>query len=192
MPAIIGDPKTKGMILLARREFVETRWGAEGWEKVLERLSAEDQQVLRGLILAISWYPLELNIRLDQAIAAVHSPHDREQIFLEMGRASAEVNMLKLHPSYVKAGDPKHLLDNTGRIYESYYDSGYRTCEMLSETSAVLKTHEAQNVTSEDCLTVVGWYQKAIEICGGKDVKVRETKCRVDGAPYCEYLCEWS
>lgn len=191
MPAIIGDPKTKGLILLARREFVESRWGKAGWEKVLRRLSREDQQVLRGLILAIAWYPFELNLRLDQAIAEIHSPHDRKEVFLEMGRASAEVNMLKLHPSYVKAGHPKHLLDNTAHIYKSYYDSGYRTCEMLSETSAVLRTYEARNVTSEDCLTVVGWYQKAIEICGGKNVKVRETQCRVDGAACCEYLCEW-
>ena len=192
MPAIVGDPKIKGLIILARREFVEQRWGKEGWEKVVARMSPADQQILKGLILPIGWYPFELNIRLDKIIAEVHSPHDRKEIFYEMGRASAETNMHKLHPSYIKAGDPKHLLDNTAIIYKSYYDSGHRACEMLSATSAVLKTYDALNVTSQDCQTVVGWYQRAIEICGGKKVKVREVQCRVDGAPHCEYLCEWS
>jgi hypothetical protein len=191
MPAIIGDPKTKGLIFLARREFVEERWGKAGWERVLDHMSEADQQVLRGLILPIGWYSFELNIRLDQAIAAVHSPNDRKQIFLEMGRASAETNLRKLHPSYIKAGHPKHLLDNTAIIYKSYYAAGHRTCEMPTDKSAILKTFDAKNVTAEDCLTVVGWYERAIQICGGKNVQVREVQCRVNGFPHCEYHCQW-
>jgi hypothetical protein len=191
MPAIIGDPKIKGLILLARKEFVVSRWGDAGWKKVLDAMSEEDRQVLGGLILPISWYSFEMNIRLDDAIARVHSPGDRDEVFLEMGRTSADVNLTRLHPSYVKAGNPGHLLDYTAEIYETYYDSGHRTCDRPTPTSAVLKTYAAKNVTREDCLTVVGWYQRAIEICGGKNVKVRETRCRVDGSPHCEYHCEW-
>ena len=35
------------------------------------------------------------------------------------------------------------------------------------------------------------WHRKAIEMCGAKNVRVTETKCRAKGAELCEYVCEW-
>jgi len=55
----------------------------------------------------------------------------------------------------------------------------------------VLKTFDAENVTANDCLTVVGWHERAIELCGGTNVRVRETKCRDRGDAHCEYACSW-
>jgi len=77
------------------------------------------------------------------------------------------------------------------QIYKAYYDTGHRTYAKVGPTSAVLRTYDAENVTSEDCLTVVGWLEQAVAICGGQAVQVREPCCRVTGAPYCEYVIEW-
>lgn len=72
------------------------------------------------------------------------------------------------------------------------YDAGRRTYEKLDERKAVLRTFEAPTVTAEDCMTIVGWHERAIEISGGKAVDVKETKCRTKGHDHCEYLCAWS
>jgi len=63
--------------------------------------------------------------------------------------------------------------------------------EKTGDCSAVLRTYDAESVTAEDCLTVVGWHVRAIELCGGRTVEVVETLCRARGAPYCEYRCTW-
>jgi predicted hydrocarbon binding protein len=68
---------------------------------------------------------------------------------------------------------------------------GRRTYEKVGERGALLRTFDAGSVTVADCLTVVGWHERAIELCGGRDVKVTEAKCRARGAPHCEYRCEW-
>jgi uncharacterized protein (TIGR02265 family) len=188
---VIGNPNTKGIIFLSRKTFVEKTWGKEAWERVLRRLTDADQEVLRGLIISAGWYPFELNLRLDRAIAATFAPGDPEKIFLDMGRSSASVNLTGVHASYVKRGHPHELLAMSPRIYGSYYDKGHRTCEKTGPNSAVLKTFEAENVTHEDCLTVVRWYERAIERCGGRKVKVQEIQCRTNGAPHCEYHCQW-
>ena len=182
----------KGGVIKARLDFVRARAGEAGLEEVLRRLPRQDQEVLRGWILPITWFPLDLNLRLDDAIAAVLSPGDRDRIFLEMGRASADSNLGGPQRPYLREGEPHFLLRATPQIYSAYYRVGRRTYDRTGENAAVLRTYDAQNVTRTDCLTVVGWYQRAIELSGGKAVRVTETHCRTRGDPHCEYHCEWT
>ncbi len=184
--------RIKGGVIKARLDFVRGRAGEAGLEAVLGRLSRQDQEVLRGWILPITWFPLDLNLRLDDAIAAELSPGDRDGIFLEMGRASADSNLGGPQHPYVREGEPHFLLRAAPLIYSAYYEVGRRTYERTGDNSAVLRTFDARSVTRTDCLTVVGWHQRAIEMCGGKDVRVTETRCRTRGDPHCEYRCEWT
>jgi uncharacterized protein (TIGR02265 family) len=188
----LAKNRIKGGVLKARLEFVRARAGEAGLAAVLARLPRDDQEVLRGWVLPITWYPLDLNLRLDDAIAAVLSPGDRDRVFVEMGRASADSNLGGPQHPYVREGDPHFLLRATPQIYAAYYQVGRRTYERTGETSAVLRTYDAESVTRTDCLTVVGWHQRAIEMCAGKAVRVVETRCRARGDPHCEYHCEWT
>jgi uncharacterized protein (TIGR02265 family) len=181
--------QVKGSVVLSRLEFI----AAKGvFDEVMAALPADDQKVWRGIVLAVSWYSFEMAQRLDQAIATVLSPKQKRQFFLEMGRTSADANLANIHKTFVKAGDPHYLLSRAPQIYGKYYDKGHRTYEKVSPTTCILKTFDAENVTLDDCLTVVGWHVRAIEICGGKNARVKETLCRAQGDSHCEYHCSWS
>lgn len=185
-------PGIKGNVLLSRMKYVRQQGGESAMEAVFNRLTKEDQAVLRGWILPIGWYPLDLNLRLDDAIAKVLSPDDRSRVFLEMGRASADANLGGPQKPFVREGEPHFLLSSAPQIYAAYYAVGRREYSKTGPKSATLRTHDAESVTATDCLTVVGWHVRAIELCGGKNVKVVETKCRTKGDPYCEYQCSWT
>ena len=182
----------KGNVLISRLKFVRERADATGLERVLASLPPDDRQALSGWILPISWYPLELCIRLDRAIARELSPDDPSRVFLEMGRASADANLSGPQRPFVRPGDPHFLLQSAPLIYAAYYATGRRTYERTGDTSAVLRTFDADAVTATDCLTVVGWHVRAIELSGGTDVKVVERRCRARGDDCCEYGCEWT
>ena len=66
--------RVKGASLIARLEYLTDTGGTELMDRVLERLSAADRKVLRGRPLPSSLFPLELNARLDEAIAQVLNP----------------------------------------------------------------------------------------------------------------------
>jgi len=192
MPPRRGDsPGIRGSVLLSRLKYVRERGGEASLKKILDHLPVADRGVLQGWILNTSWYPLDLNLRFDDAIAEVFSPDDRRRVFLEMGRASADVNLVGPHRHFVNKTDPHFLLSQAPVIYAAYYAVGNRTYEKTGPNSCVLRTFEAESVTATDCLTVVGWYVRAIELCGGKDVEVVETACRTAGADHCEYHCAW-
>ena len=183
--------RIRGHVLLSRLKYVRDAAGEAGLQRVLEALPADDRETLSGIVPLVSWYPLQLEHRLDAAIALTLSPGDKGRIYRELGRASAEKNLKGVHRTYVREGDPHYLLASSPLIYAAYYAVGRRTCEKVGERCAILRTFDAESVTAADCLTVVGWHERAIELCGGKDVKVVETQCRARGAPHCEYRCEW-
>lgn len=180
--------KVKGGALQSRLEFVRDHRGEEGVAKVMARLADEDRRACQQLLTG-GWYPFSLNERLDAAIASEMAMGQR--VFLLMGAKSAAHNLGKSHRAFVADKDPHGLLKRAAQIYQAYYDTGRRTYEKTGETKAVLRTYESTTYSEADCLTVVGWHQKAIELCGGREVKVVETKCRARGAEVCEYVCEW-
>ena len=184
-----GAVKVKGAALLSRLAFVRDHHGEEGVQKVLARLSEQDRGACTHLLTG-GWYPFALGERLDQAVAAEMAMG--EDVFLLMGEKSAVQNLSGPHKALLSPGDPHGLLRRTPQIYQMYYDSGRRLYEHAGEKKAILRTYDAPAYSHEDCLTVIGWHRKAIEMCGGTQVRVTETQCRANGAPYCEYVCEWS
>ena len=135
------------------------------------------------------WYPFELKERLDEAIAQELGIGD--QVFLLMGEMSATHNLGAAHKAFVVDRDPHGLLGRAAQIYQMYYDTGHRTYEKLGDKKAKLTTSESTTFSKHDCLTVVGWHRKAIEMCGGSNVRVTESRCRTKDAEACEYVCEW-
>jgi uncharacterized protein (TIGR02265 family) len=178
----------KGSIVRSRLDLLRNQ---RLFDQVMQLLPEADRAEWAKLVLPTSWYSFEMSQRLDLATAKVLGRGDMRKAFLELGRASADANLGGVHKAYVRAGDPHHLLSCAPQIYKQYYDKGYRTYERLSATSGVLKTFDAENVTANDCLTVVGWHERAIELCGGTGVRVLEMRCRDRGDHHCEYACSW-
>jgi uncharacterized protein (TIGR02265 family) len=178
----------KGVVLKSRLGFVRDNKGPAGIESVLARLPAEDRAAIENL-LPSSWYPFEINERLDQAIA--QEMGRGEETFTILGERSATDNLAASHRAFVDARDPHGLLQHAASIHQAYYDTGYRTYERTGERSAVLVTHECASFSRPECLTNVGWHRKAIEICGGRNARVADAQCRARGDAVCTYVCEW-
>lgn len=181
--------RVKGAVLLSRLAFVNDELGEQRVAEILAGLPEEDRRVMGGIVLAFAWYPFEINARFDAAIAGAMGIGER--VFLALGARSASDNLANAHKSFVKERDPHGLLKHAASIYKLYYDTGHRTYERIGTGKAVLRTLESGTFSRADCLTVVGWHERAIQMCGGLNVHVTETHCRVHGAPMCEYVCEW-
>jgi uncharacterized protein (TIGR02265 family) len=181
--------RVKGAPILSRFAFVRELRGEDGLQKVLGRLSEADRAMCKNIFTS-GWYPFELSDHIGTAIAA--ELEMGSDSFLLMGEKSAIDNLTGPHKPMLSDGDPQRLLAQAPQIYRLYYDTGHREYERVDEKKAILRTYNAETFSRNDCLTVVGWHRKAIEMCGGRDVRVTETKCRAKGGAHCEYVCEWS
>lgn len=183
--------RIKGSVLIARLNLLMKQGGPGRLQEVLKRLSPEDRKVLEGVLMPIGWYPLDLNLRLDAAIVESLPSRERNKAFIGMGRASAEDNLNGPHHVFIRKGDPHFLLSHAPEIYRLYYAVGTRAYEKTGPRGGILRTVGAESVTEADCLTIIGWYQRAIEMSGGRDVRIEHTKCRARGNGHCEYVCAW-
>jgi uncharacterized protein (TIGR02265 family) len=181
----------KGLVIQARKEFVEEQFGADAWRKILEALPPEDRKTLGDLILTARWYPFELGERIDRAIVNVFGG-GKEKIFEEIGAKSAQRSLTKVHKSFLTPGDPQAFLKKTDVIYKFYYDTGRREYTQTGPTSAVLTTHDAKTFSVPDCLTVLGWHKEALRMCGARNVEGVEEECRAKGGTCCRYRFKWN
>jgi hypothetical protein len=184
--------RVKGTLIAARLRFLRGR-GPEWLERVIARMSAEDQGTLRGMILPSSWYPADLLQRLEMTAAAIVSRGDQHALFVEMGRYAAQSNLgsTGVQRAYVRADDPHFILSNVPRMYGTQHTDGTRTYEKVAANAAVIRSIDVGNPRTEDCLTTLGWLTGAIECSGGREVHVQEKLCRAKGAPHCEFHCRW-
>lgn len=182
--------QVKGSVLKARLAFVEQHGGKDGVERVLAALPPEDRGALRNLV-AIQWCPFELGRRLDDAIVQVLG-HGKPQFFERLGAASAETNLTTVHKAFLAQGDPQAFLAKAPQVYKLYYDTGRREYAKTGPKEAVLTTRDAETFSAPDCLTVIGWHRKALEMCGATNVKIVEEECRARGGAVCRYRVSWA
>jgi hypothetical protein len=185
----MAEVKVKGSVLKARLGLIDELAPDGGRERVLGTLAEEDRKVLGGL-MATGWYPFALGQRLDDAIVKALGGGRRE-FFERLGEASAQQNLGTVHRDFLAPNDPHAFLERTPLIYSFYYDQGHREYERVGECEAVLTTHDAETFSAADCMTVVGWYRKALEMCGCAGVQVVEEECRARGNPVCRYRLSW-
>jgi uncharacterized protein (TIGR02265 family) len=181
--------EVKGGVLKSRLAFVEEHGGAEAVAKVLGTLLPEDQATLKALT-PVGWYPFAVGKRLDDAIVKVLGG-GRPDAFEQLGAASAETTLAGPHKSFLAPGEPQRFLARAPAIYTTYYKTGRREYQQTGEKEGVLTTHDAETFSKPDCLTVVGWYRKALEMCGCSGVKVTEEECRATGGKVCRYRVTW-
>jgi uncharacterized protein (TIGR02265 family) len=179
----------KGAVLKSRLAFVEEVAGKEGVARVLAALPPADQRTLK-MIFTSNWYPFALGRALDEAIVRVLG-QGRTEFFERLGEASAQKNLSSVHAGYLTGGDGHAFLAKSPSIYSLYYETGRREYRQTGPKEGVLTTYDAETFSAPDCLTVVGWYRKALEMCGLTGVQVREEECRATGGTVCRYRVRW-
>lgn len=180
----------KGLVLSARKDFVIEHFGEEKWETVIKSLPKGDYLALTDIILTAKWYSFGIGERLDRAIVQILGG-GKNHIFKEIGAKSAQRGLTQVHKSFITPGDPQAFMRKAGVIYKSYYDTGRREYEETGPASGILTTYDAQTFSAPDCLTVIGWYEEALNMCGAMNVRIVEEECRAEGGKVCRYRCEW-
>ncbi len=180
----------KGTVLTSRLAFVRLRGEDGAIERVLARLPPSDQELLSGIVLAVGWYPFETNARLDASIAQELGRGD--SIYREMGAQSAIDAFRTTQKNLARSRDAHGLLRQTAQIHRLFKSTGAMTYEQVAPTRATLRTLDCDSFSRADCLTNLGWLEKALELVGVRAPRVIDLACRARGDKLCEYRCEWS
>ncbi len=192
MSELVSEPKVKGSLFIARLDYLRSKGGVALLEHVVAQLAPDDAAMLCGPILPVSWYPLDLQLRVDDSIASVVSPAHRSEALIEVGRAYADAILAHGQQRDMNGAAPDLFLEMVPRLYGAYYTAGHREYQPAGANAGIIRAFDADRLdTNEHCWTVVGCLQRGLELSGADAVLVTETSCRSSGASCCEYRCEW-
>ncbi len=182
--------RTKGTTVKSIQNFVKDKWPNK-YNDWLENLPPESRKVLEGTILATQWYPLKEGAVLPTYHLKMFYDNNSLKAAWEAGRHSAESSLTGVYKIFVKLANPGYIIKRASKIMATYYENA------ILETGETTKNSVALNITKFEDLDkmiehrIAGWIEKALELSGCKDIKIRITKSMTKGDAISEYKVSW-
>jgi hypothetical protein len=180
----------KGNLVAARRRYVREKWGEDGADDVLRRLEGEPKRAFESEIMPFAWFGFDVLTAIDRAI--IDGPMRGDvSLMKQFGNEVARNDLSTIYKMLLKLGSPSFIAKRSGVVYGTYVRGGSMTAIDVGSTYS-------RTVLAEGCLPlyfcthgIPGWFGAALELSGGKHVKVSESACVHRGAKQCEWTASW-
>lgn len=182
--------EVKGTALSTRLKYVEEKAAPEIKEKVYAELTEGFQQEIRKGIFANTWYPIGYYLEINQAIAKIMG-NGNEEIAFDVGCYSADQVLHGVYKLFYKIGTPEFVLKNASRVMNQYFTEGKLRVVFDLPRQARIYFEDVRDYRHTQCLSLIGWAYRNIQLSGGKNVTHQVVQCRKRGDPACQGLLKW-
>jgi len=103
----------------------------------------------------------------------------------------AEEGIPKLYRVFVTTADPIFAINRLPNFWTHMYDTGTLTTQHETKNIVTVNIIDFADVHKAYCVKLLGYFEKMLELAGGKNVKIIEISCRADGGNKCSYSIAW-
>jgi hypothetical protein len=185
-----GVANVKGSALSSRVLWVQLGHGTTGLNRLLAQSSPELRANIESGLHKARWYPFDQFVELNVLIDRLFGNGDLGLI-RELGRHGADANMTTIYRLFYKVGTVHWILGRAVRLWSAHYDSGYLEVMTRGPRGAVGRIRGFATPHEVHCLSVAGWCERCVELSGGGEPKVMETRCRTRGDEVCQLEMTW-
>jgi hypothetical protein len=183
--------QVKGTAVVSTLRFIRERFGPEGVELVRADLDPALQASLPPEPLGSAWYPFPLLVALGRA-AARRFGGGLADFHRDLGRASADHGLNTIYRLLFRLGSPHFAVSHATRVWTAHYDSGRMRAVVIEPGHAVLELAGFGEPVPELCERLLGWMSRAVELAGGRDLRIVHGQCVLRGDPTCQFEGWWS
>jgi len=180
----------KGTTLKAALAFIDSRWGQSGIDRVLAELDKETKELLTGLFLPSTRYPVQHLVNLCETIDRVHGRGDLNLCW-DIGKYSGEFEIKLLHRVFLKMLSLQYWMKMAGATWRMYYSAG-NLVPRMSELEGDITLSNFNPISKAFCYRFGGWVWRVVEISKHQNVQMKHTACVLDGAPACVWSGTWT
>jgi hypothetical protein len=112
-------------------------------------------------------------------------------VCVRAGRFSAGWSLNTVLKVFVRFRTPSWLVDRATRVWDRYHDTGRWTVTAPLPNKFVGDLYEFAVKDEAFCARLRGWLAGAVELTGGKNAVVTETKCACRGQDHCVFAASW-
>jgi len=109
-----------------------------------------------------------------------------------MGRAAAEYGLTTFYKIFFKVGSPQFIITRSAKVWRTYYTSGEMTVPVCEDGHAVVELVGFEEPARELCERLPGFFERTVELSGGRGVRLVHETCVHRGATSCRFEAWWS
>jgi hypothetical protein len=178
----------KGTSVLDALEAARNREGEQRLDQIVESLTPAFREVFESPILPTCYYSLDAFVAFLQA--GFRLGGDDERILIKRTEAVAERQLTGLYHMFVKLGSPEFVVRRITTIHQTFF-SGIGISVELRPGDACLRYTGFRKQHRLMEYVLIGFYQKALQICGAREVRAEMSVPMADDAEFCELHVTW-
>jgi eukaryotic-like serine/threonine-protein kinase len=170
---------------------IKTRAGEAAFQKILGLLDEETRKICEGEIFTSTWYPLDVFTRFLEIEVRVLA-NGNEEMITRGAEAVNEKHLTGIYKSFVKVGAPEFVIERIAAVHATYFQGVTVEVVAMEQGKALIKYTGFEKQHRIIGFAVIGFFNKALELSGAKDVVIHFPTPIGAGKAYCELSIAWS
>ena len=180
----------KGSAIKETINQIKARNGEDALQKIFDLLDEETLTVCQGEIYSSSWYPLAIFTRFLEVEIKVLAD-GREEMITRGSEVVIEKQLRGIYKAFVKLGSPEFVMKRIAAVHATYFQGVPIEVNLQGPGKAVVRYTGFEKQHRIMGFAIIGFFKKALEISGAKDVVLRFTVPIEEGKEFAELSIAW-
>jgi hypothetical protein len=181
----------KGSAIQETINQIKRRAGDDALNEILGLLDEDARKTFEGEIFASTWYPLDYFARFLE-IEIKLLANGNEEMVTRGSEAVIERQLRGIYKAFVKLGSPEFVIKRIAAVHATYFQGVPIEVETPAPRAATVRYRGFQKQHRIMGFAIIGFFQKALEISGAKDVAIRFAVPIEEGRELAELSITWS
>lgn len=180
----------KGVVLADTIHAIRSRAGDPELQKIISQLSPAARETFEHPIQISTWYPLDTFVEFLEADIQVTAAGNRE-ILIARSEKVIEAQLQGIYKIFVKLGSPGFVITRISAVHATYFKDVHIIPELQDHSATIKYVGFAKHHDIMQFI-ILGFYRKALELCGAKQVSLNFTVSISEGAAFSELNITWA
>jgi hypothetical protein len=163
----------RGPNFVYAKEFIQTEYGEEVWENVLERLPEKAAAIWNSALLTIGIYPFSAFKAMTLAVShELGTPTEAE--IAKMYEYIADRSLNVLYKMFFKVTTPAFVIGNYPMLWDRFFTAGRVEVPRAERGGANVKFIVPEIFLDWLPPACLGYSKKAVEMAGGKNLTLKQ------------------
>jgi hypothetical protein len=180
----------KGSAIKETIEQIKRRSGEAAFQKILGLLDDDARKIFESEIFSSTWYPLDFFTRFLEIEIRVLAEGNEEMV-TRGAEAVIERQLRGIYKAFVKLGSPEFVIKRIAAVHATYFQGVPIEVQMQAHGRALVKYTGFEKQHRIMGFAIVGFFKKALEISGAKDVAISFSTPIEEGKGYSELSIAW-
>ncbi len=184
--------KVKGTVLTSIDRFVKDNFEGK-YKDWKNRLPEESKRLYENSIMATEWYEVKAGvIEPTKLIGTMFYDYNNKKAAWDSGNYSAKVALTGIYKVFILISTPAFMMARAGKIMESFYDQA--VIKVVENRPKGMTLHMTRFPEANEVLDhrIAGWMERALTICGCKELQLKITKSLAKGDDLTEFVINWN